>query len=240
MLLALRRSSIAVLLVLSTTYSAAQAAQVVDRILAAVDGDPILATEVDRAVGLGLDSRRSGEGDREFRRRVLDGLIEQRLRMHEVDRFGLTEVPTAEVDRALADVRQGVGDAAAYEKRLRELQLDEESLRRLVRGQLLVLAYVEERVGPRVFVGLEDIRAYYDATLVPELRRRGEALPPLDEVREQIRGVLREQRLSEEIGRWTAELRAQAMIEDHFDRESATLPPLRLEIRSKRSGQGVP
>ncbi len=40
------------------------------------------------------------------------------------------------------------------------IPLDDEGLRLLVRGQLLVLAYVEERVGPRVFVGLEDIRGY--------------------------------------------------------------------------------
>ena len=234
MLPALRRAAVALVCVLSATLVVGQdSAQSVDRILAAVDGDPILASEVDRAVGLGLDSRRAGESDRDFRRRVLDGLIEQRLRMHEVDRFGFSEVPAAEVDRALARVRGALGDEAAYQRRLREVQLDDAGLRLLVRGQLLVLAYVEERVGPRVFVGLEDIRGYYDATLLPELRRRGEAQPPLDEVREQIRGVLREQRLTEEIGRWTAELRAQAVIEDHFDRESAALPPLRLEIRAK-------
>lgn len=234
MLLALRRAALAVVCLFSAALVAGQEPpRSVDRILAAVDGDPILASEVDRAVGLGLDSRRAGESDRDFRRRVLDGLIEQRLRMHEVDRFGFSEVPAAEVDRALARVRGALGDEAAYQRRLREVQLDDEGLRLLVRGQLLVLAYVEERVGPRVFVGLEDIRAYYDATLIPELRRRGEVQPPLDEVREQIRGVLREQRLTEEIGRWTAELRAQAVIEDHFDREAAALPPLKLEIRAK-------
>jgi peptidyl-prolyl cis-trans isomerase SurA len=219
--------------------AAQETSRSVDRILASVDGDPIFASEVDRAIGLGLDQRNAGEDDRALRRRVLDGLIEQRLRMHEVDRFGFDEVPDAEVERALDGVRREVGsDDAALRRRLAEVDFDEASLKRLLRNQLLVLAYVEERVGPRVFVALDDIRAYYEATLVPEMRRQGQEAPPLDEVRERIRQVLREQRLTEEIGRWTEELKAQAQIEDNFERaerEAGGLPPLRLEVRRKAS-----
>jgi hypothetical protein len=223
------------------TLCAQEASRSVDRILASVDGDPIFATEVDRAIGLGLDQRRAGEDDRALRRRVLDGLIEQRLRMHEVDRFGFDEVPDAEVERALDAVRREMGDTgdgAALRRRLAEVDFDEASLKRLLRNQLLVLAYVEERVGPRVFVALDDIRAYYDTTLAPEMRRQGQETPPLDDVRERIRQVLREQRLTEEIGRWTAELKAQAQIEDNLDRaeREAGLPPVRLEVRRKPAG----
>lgn len=221
---------VAATLILGADFSPGQT-QLVDRILASVDGDPILASEVERAVGLGLESRRGEESDRDYRRRVLDGLIEQRLRVHEVDRFGFTEVPSADVDRAVERLRQELGDESAFRRRLVELDLDADGLRRLVRRQLVVLAYVEERVGPRVFVGLDDIRAYYEAVLRPELSGRGEPLPPLEEVRERIRGVLREQRLTAEVARWTAELRLAATIEDHFERVSDELPPLRFEIR---------
>jgi SurA N-terminal domain len=210
---------------------AGSAQQLVDRILASVDGDPILASEVERAVGLGLEVRRPAENDRDYRRRVLDGLIEQRLRVHEVDRFGFTEVSSAEVDRAVERMREELGDESAFQRRLVELDLDAEGLRRLVHRQLVVLAYVEERVGPRVFVSLDDIRAYYEAVLRPELEARGETPPPLEDVRERIRGVLREQRLTAEVARWTDELRAAATIEDHFERQSDALPPVRFEIR---------
>src|SRR5436309_9382155 len=59
-----------------------------DRVLAVVDEDPILASDVERVVRLGLDAPNPGESDEAFRRRVLNGLIEQRLQFHEIDRYG--------------------------------------------------------------------------------------------------------------------------------------------------------
>ncbi len=101
-----------------------------------------------------------------------------------------------------------------------------ESLRQLVTRQLLVLNYVEERLGPRVFVTPEDTQAYYDRTLAAAAARHGEPPPPLDEVREQIRELLRQQKLNEEIDRWTEELRRQADVANYFDREDRPLPPV--------------
>src|SRR5690242_11916758 len=64
-----------------------------DRVLAVVDEDPILASDVERAVKLGLEQPRPGEADERFRRRVLDALIDQRLQFHEIDRFNFEQVP---------------------------------------------------------------------------------------------------------------------------------------------------
>jgi len=90
----------------------------------------------------------------------------------------------------------------------------------------MVLIYVEERLGARVFVGLEEIQAYYDAVLVPQLEANKEPIPPVREVREAIRQVLREELLNEEIERWTDELRRDADVVDYFDREQRNLPPV--------------
>jgi hypothetical protein len=84
---------------------------------------------------------------------------------------------------------------------------------------------VEERLGPRVFVDLEQIRAYYNDVLTPELEARREPVPPIEEVREPIRRLLKEKLLNEELARWTEELRRDADVEDYLDSEHATLPP---------------
>ena len=86
----------------------------------------------------------------------------------------------------------------------------------LVVQQLRVLAYIDERLGPRVFVDLDDIRSHYEGELSSELRREGIPVPPLEEVREQIRLLLRERRLNAEIKAWTEELRLKADIVDLF------------------------
>jgi len=192
-----------------------EATTVIDRILAVVDEDPILDSEVEQAIGLGLVERLPDDTDEELRRRALRQLIDQRLRFHEVDRFGFGELPIDEVERQFAGFRDGFGSAARFAARLDELGLDEAALKQLVARQLMVVTYVEERLGPRVFVGIDEISAYYDDVLSAEMAAAGQPLPPLPEVREQIRAVLKQQRLNEEIDRWTEELRQEADIEDY-------------------------
>lgn len=191
--------------------------ELVDRIVAVVDEDPILESDVDRAIGLGLVSRVEDETDEAFRRRVLDLMIEERLRAHEVDRFGFTEISVLEVEKATRALEANFGSRQRFEERLQEIGLTREDVRQIAARQVMVVTYVDERLGPRVFVSLDDIRQYYETVLTPEMKRIGKPLPELDQVREQIRAVLREQRLNQEIERWTEQLRLEADIEDYFE-----------------------
>ncbi|MEZ5332910.1 MAG: hypothetical protein R2991_12875 [Thermoanaerobaculia bacterium] len=211
---------------LARPASAQEAAEGVDRVVAVVDEDPILESEVRQVVELGLVEDVDGESARDRERRVLDRLIEQRVQFHEIDRFGFIELPTDEVERQFDRIRSRFDSPRAFETTLERVGLDAQGLRQIIARQIMVLIYVEERLGPRVFVGLDDIRGYYDAELVPEMRKRGQSAPPLEDVREQIRSVLREQRLNEEIERWTAELRGEADVVDYFESEHDTLPPV--------------
>lgn len=195
-----------------------------DRILAIVDEDPILDSDLDRVLALGLSQGDPGAGGEAQRRQVLDRLIEERLRFHEIDRFGFSEISLDEVDRGYEAIRSRFSSSDEFEARLAAVELDPEGLRQLVARQIMVLTYVEERLGSRVFVSLDEIRAYYNDVLEPEMKARGEAVPPLAEVREQIRSVLKQQRLNEEIERWTDELRLEADIEDFFDSPVEELP----------------
>lgn len=198
--------------------------ELVDRVVAVVDEDPILQSEVTQVYELRMVRRLDGEIDRALRRRILDQLIEQRLRFHEIDSFGFVELPTEEVEKGFAGIRGRFASDSAFEIRLKKVGLEADSLRQLVARQLMVLTYVDERLGPRVFVDLDDIRAYYDATFAPEMRQSGAVVAPLQDVREAIRAVLKEKRLNEEIERWTEELRRQADVEDYFDEVEGPLP----------------
>ena len=207
--------------------AAAQSAEATlrDRIVATVDGDPILQSDVDRALVLTGAARASGAGEREQRRKVLDGLVEERLRIHEVERYGFEQVPVDLIAKHVEQIRARFPSDEEFRRHLRQLGMTMEGLEQLVAQQLQVLVYVDELLGARVFVGLEEIEAYYTRTLVPQLRTTGQPVPPLDDVREQIREVLRQQRLNEELQRWTAELRRSADVEDYFDRPQRALPP---------------
>jgi peptidyl-prolyl cis-trans isomerase SurA len=209
---------------------AAEAAEdggvLVDRLVAVVDDDPILWSDVDRTIGLGLVEPREGESRGQLERRVLDGLIDQRLRLHEIARHNFAPVPPDEVDRQLEHLRASFGGPEELAQRLAALGLDEAGLRQLVRRQLRVLVYVEQRLGPRVFVRLDEIRSYYDDVLTAEMAAQGLEPPPLEEVRDQIHDLLHEQRLNREIETWTEELRLAADVADYLDRTETELPPV--------------
>jgi hypothetical protein len=210
----------------------------VDRVVAVVDDDPILASDVERIRRLGLAGERlAGESDEAFGRRVLDQLIDQRLRFHEVDRFGGGQVSVGEVEARAEEIRSRFATEAAFRERLAEVDLTEVGLAQIIARQLAVLQYVEERLGARVFVSLEDIRSHYDSELIPALAAEGRPAPRIEAVREDIRAVLRERRLNEEIERWTEELRREADVIDLWDREAARLPPVVATIREREAAR---
>jgi hypothetical protein len=198
----------------------------VDRLVAVVDDDPILWSDVDRVIGLGLVEPLPEESRGRLERRVLDGLIDQRLRLHEIARHNFATLPPDEVDRQLERLRAGFGGPDELMQRLAALGLDEAGLRQLVRRQLRVLVYIEQRLGPRVFVRLDDVRAYYDDVLAAEMATQGLDPPPLAEVREQIHDLLHERQLNREIDAWTEELRLEADVADYLDRTETELPPV--------------
>lgn len=197
-----------------------------DRVLAVVDEDPILQSDLDRVIALGMAQPREKEEDIAFRRRVLDQLIEERLRFHEMDRFGFEQVPVEEIEAQVAEIRKGFPDEAAFQKALRDQQMSVKELRQLVARQLMVMTYVDEQLGPRVFVSLDDINNYYRTTFTAEMQRRGQTVPPLEDVRDDIRLVLKERRLNEAIEKWTEELRREADIQVYFDQPAGKLPPV--------------
>jgi hypothetical protein len=215
-------------LLFCTAMAAAQEAEtaLADRIVAVVDEDPILLSDLERAIGLGLTTQGEDEEMIDLQRRTLDVLVDEKLRFHEIDRYGFQELPLMEVDRLYSQIASRFDSREAFEQRLEELALTPTELRERLARRLLVEVFVEERLGPRVFVSRESIQEYYDEVLRPEMRRRGQPSPEVGEVREQIRSVLREQRLDSELVRWTDELRANANVLDFLEETLETLPPV--------------
>lgn len=202
--------------------------------MAVVDEDPVLASEVERVIALGLAQPQKGEQNDVFRRRILNELIEQRLRFHEIDRFGFEQVPVDMIEKNVAQIRARFPNEAAFRKALQDLGMTQQSLRQLVAQQLMVMTHVEEQLGPRVFVSLDDINQYYRNVLTPQMQKLGQTVPPVEDVRDQIRNVLKQQRLNEELDKWTEELRRKADIHVYFDSPPGQLPPVVKKIEKKK------
>lgn len=200
------------LVVLFSAPSAATA-EIIDRIAATIEREVITVSEVEQLVTLRVFERRSDETIEEYRRRVLDAMIAQALRYRDVERFGGADISPDAIESRLLLVRQRFPSDEAFAQALRSAELTLDELRAIVKRELQVEAYIEERFSPLIFVSLEEIERFYRERWAPQRRARGLAVPPVAQVTEEIRDLLKAERLAAEIDRWTEQLRARANVD---------------------------
>lgn len=188
-------------------------AVVIDRIAAVVEQDVITLSEIDQLVKLRFFERNTGESEDAYRRRVLETMIAQALRFKDVQRFGGVEVSKDAVEARLLEIQRRFPSPAAFEEALRQTELTLDEARALITRQLQLEEYIEERISPLIFVPLEQIEAYYRDTWAPQRTARGLELQPLSAVREEIRSLLKAERLNEEIRKWTEQLRSRVNVD---------------------------
>jgi hypothetical protein len=184
----------------------------VDRIAAVVDGQVLTVSEITQMVELRFFPRLA-RADDDHRREVLDALIAQALRYRDVERFGAQDIPRDTIEARIEEIERRFGSEAEFGAALARAELTADEARALVKRQLQVEAYIQERFAPLVFVSNEEIAEYYRGPWTRQRRERGLPVPPLAEVREEIRAAVRATRLQQEIENWTAQLRARANVD---------------------------
>jgi len=188
------------------------AAVTVDRIAAVIDRQVLTVSEVAQMVEIRFFPRTLQSED-DHRRDVLEGLIAQALRYRDVERFGAQDITPDVIEARLLEIQRRFASEAEFQAAIARAELTLDEVRALVRRQLQVEAYIQERFAPLVFITNDEIDAYYRGPWTAQRRERGLAVPPLDSVREEIRTAVRATRLQDEIGKWTAQLRARADVD---------------------------
>jgi hypothetical protein len=184
----------------------------VDRIAATVDRQVLTVSEITQMVEIRFFAR-TGETEEDYRRDVLDALIAQALRFRDVERFGAQDISADVIEARLLDIQRRFPTEAEFLAAVTRSELTLDEVRALVKRQLQVEAYIQERFAPLVFISNEEIDAYYRGTWSQQRRDRGLSIPPLSSVQEEIRTAVRGSRLQEEIGKWTAQLRERADVD---------------------------
>jgi hypothetical protein len=188
------------------------AAVTVDRIAAVVDGQVLTVSEITQLVEIRFFPRLA-TSEEDHRREVLDALIAQALRYRDVERFGAQDIPRDTIEARLLQIQQHFPSEAEFNAAVTRAELTVDEVRALVKRQLQVEAYIQERFAPLVFISAEDVDQYYRGPWTRQRRERGLAVPPLAQVADEIHTAARSARLEEEIGKWTAQLRARANVD---------------------------
>jgi hypothetical protein len=185
------------------------AAETVDRIVARVEGDIILLSEVrELAAYQQLVDGRSQPQDE-----LIGALIEQWVVHSEAEESRYPSPPAADIDAEMSRIQGTFPNPQAYRDRLAAAGLTPQGLRRIVEQQFYLERYLDYKFRPAVQIGDEAIAKYYQDELTPTLRARGQMPPPLDDVRESIREVLVQRGINERANGWFEETKSRLQVE---------------------------
>ena len=143
--------------VIGVLLSGAARAEVTNRIVATIDGEPITAHELRQW------EQEQGEGIPPDQ--TLDALITQRLLEKEIKAQGIT-ARDEDIDRYMKEVQARSGaDDAAFNKALAERGMTQETYRAKVESEIERAQLVNKEIRQRVNVSSAEIKRYYDAHL---------------------------------------------------------------------------
>jgi peptidyl-prolyl cis-trans isomerase SurA len=133
---------------------------VIDRVVAVVNGDVIMMSELQEAIALSSRDSRPASNAPEVERAVLNRLVDHRLQVQEAKREKI-EVTEDDLRNLIDDfVKRNGGDRAKIESQFQSLGVTWESLRRELRDQLLAQRVRSRRVVRRATVTESEVDQY--------------------------------------------------------------------------------
>jgi peptidyl-prolyl cis-trans isomerase SurA len=197
-------------------------AQPLDRVIAVVNTQVILASDLDlemrvfRLLPLGGD-RKDFTPAKALERLTTRALIEQQILQE--DPHGL-EVEPKEVADNLAELRQNLPackrrdcvSTAGWVSYLSTLGLTPDRVDEYWTHRMAVLRFIERRFRSGIRIAPEEIKKYYQESLLPQYPSPLD-VPPLDKVSARIQEVLLQQQVNALLNDWLKSLQDQGRVE---------------------------
>lgn len=189
------------------------AQEVVDRIVAHVENDVVLLSDV-RALSR---YQQFLDGKSETDSQILDRLIDQWIVRTEADASHSPHPSEADIDRSVARVRSSFASEQDYEARRKEAGLSEQDIRAMASSQLYLSNYLDSRFRPVVQIDPKDVEDFYQSAVVPRAKARGQEPPTLDAARDAIQEALIQNGINQQAEQWLKESRLRLHIEKSID-----------------------
>src|SRR5579863_4667026 len=197
---------------------AAMAGQVIDRIVARVNGRIILQSELEEALSYEalLNGRALAQFTSDDRRAVLDRLIDQELLREQLKSSEFPHASEAEAASQVGGARKLYPEATTdegWQALLAKYDLREKDLVSHVQRQIDLMRLVDTRLRPAVQIDSKSIEAYYREKFVPQLKQSGASEVPLADVSARIRELLTQEKVSELLVSWLQTLRSESDVQ---------------------------
>lgn len=197
----------------------APAPVVLDHVVAVVNNQVILASEIDDEVRLSV---LEPDGGNLTRTHALDELISRALIQQQIPQEDAeaAEPSRQKVEARLADlrrnlpacVRAGCASDDGWKNFLAGHGLTPERVESYIRYRIEILNFIEQRFRQGIRISAVDIEKYYRETLLPQYKP-GETVPPLEAVSKRIEEILLQQQVNALFDDWLNNLRTEGDVE---------------------------
>jgi hypothetical protein len=192
-------------------------AEVIDRIVAIVNGHVILQSDWEDSLcyeafssGRPLDQLTAAD-----RKTALDHLIDQELLGEQLRAPDSSHASPEQVAQRVAEIRKQYPNAeteSGWQALLERYGLNQEDLKNRVAAQLDLMSLVDSRLRPAVNIDNKSIASYYQQELLPQLHESGGQSVPLAEVSGKIKELLTQKKITQLLTAWLESLRAGSQI----------------------------
>lgn len=198
-----------------------------DRVIAIVNGDVVLDSDVDQEMrfeSFDHDDSKLGPAvstaNTLSRSAVLERLINRTLILQQIRLEPHRTISSKELDSDIDQLRKTLPGCAKYrctteagwQAYLGSMHITESMFRAHWLERLEVLAFTEQRFSMGIRITTDQQKSYYDQTLLPEYGKAGVKPPPFDTISARIQEVLVEQQVSALLSDWLHSLRAQGSV----------------------------
>jgi hypothetical protein len=214
-----RKIAIRVILLSLLTSAAAGvllAQEIVDRIVARVENDVILLSDV----RLLSQYQQLVDGKSETDAQILDRLIDQWIVRTEADVSRFPHPSDHEIERGMERLRKAFPSAEQFEVKQKDSGLTNADVRAMTASQLYLSNYLDSRFRPSVQIDSKAIEDFYQNALVPRAKEKGQEPPTLEASRDAIQEALTQSGINDQAEKWLKESRTRLHIENLLERGS--------------------
>lgn len=203
------RTTIAALMVLSVVgVWPARAQKVVDRIVARVEEEVILQSDVEQLARYQVLVDGKAESDAA----ILDRLIDQWIVRKEAEASRFPVASDVDVERGMQRLMRSFAKREDFEAQREKSGLSEAEVRQIVTEQVFLSNYLDSRFRPTVQVDEQAIKDFYEQAVIPRANARGQAPPSFETARDVIQEALIQKGINEQADKWLKESRDRLSI----------------------------
>ncbi len=190
-------------------------AEIIDRIAVVVGKSVITESEILREIRLtALLNGTALDFSAASKRAAAERLVEQRLIRTEIDVSPYPPPPPGAVEQMLKQIRDRFPTQARYQQELQKAGVTEDELKEHFQRQVATLRFIDFRFRPGIQPGDEDIGAYFNQRLSPQLKKAHPGMEfSLADYRTQAEQALIEERVDKASDEWLKAARGHTRIE---------------------------